>query len=306
MDFENELSTTMSQNPKQPYKTLFLLSTLVAVVAIALFIWSFTSTSKLKTAVDLNISEIDSLQKIDSFYKQIIQSDGMIIMDGDYKGGLESYAQLLSSASEEQILFINARIKEIEKITKIQVKGDSGSMNTFDLIIERNNQMINSLELSIDSIKKVYSNKIDSLRNKTQHLTAELSNKPKESPTKSNVKVISFKNDNGSLIHYLGEVSNEKANGGGIGIWTSGSIYKGAWKNNRRHGKGTFEWADGVKYVGDYFEDKREGEGIYYWTNGERYDGEWKSDKRNGYGIWYDSDGNIKFEGGWENDKPKK
>lgn len=296
----------MSQNSRQPYKTLFLLSALVALITTALFIWSLSSSSKLKSEVNLNEIEIDSLQKLDSFYKQIIQSDGLIIMDGDYKGGLESYAQLLSSASEEQISFINARIKEIEKITKMQVEGEGGGMNTFDLIIERNNQTISSLELSIDSIKRVYSNKIDSLRSKTQQLTAELSSKPKELPTKSNLKVISFKNDNGNLIHYLGEVSNEKANGGGIGIWTSGSIYKGAWKNNKRHGKGTFEWADGVKYVGDYFEDKREGEGIYYWTNGERYDGEWKSDKRNGYGIWYDSDGNIKFEGGWENDKPKK
>ncbi len=296
----------MSQNQRQPYKTLFLVSTFIAVVATTLFIWSFSSINKLQATIKINSSEIDSLMKMDSFYKNVIQSDGIIIMTGDYKGGLESYTQMLPSATQEQISFINERIKEIKKVTKMQVEGESGNINTFDLIVERNNQTIASLETSIDSVKQVFNLKIDSLKDKTRQLATELSSKPKEVTTKSNVKVISFKNENGNLIHYLGEVSNEKANGGGIGIWTSGSIYRGDWKNNKRHGKGTFEWADGVKYVGDYLNDHREGEGTYYWTNGERYEGEWKSDKRTGYGIWYDADGNIRFEGAWENDKPKK
>jgi hypothetical protein len=107
----------------------------------------------------------------------------------------------------------------------------------------------------------------------------------------------------GKKFEYFGETANLKANGYGIGVYESGSVYKGYWKDNLRQGKGIFTWVDGERYEGDYIQDLREGQGIYFWKNGERYEGNWKNDRRQGEGIVYRKNGKIKNRGIWEDDK---
>jgi hypothetical protein len=136
-----------------------------------------------------------------------------------------------------------------------------------------------------------------------QAKNSELEEKLIQPNQKEKIQVISFKNPKGKLIHYLGEVIDGKADGGGVGIWNTGSIYKGEWKDNKRNGQGRYEWADGDVYEGSYVNDVRQGEGIYTWLSGERYSGEWSNDKRNGFGKLYDKDNNVKYEGQWLNDK---
>lgn len=92
--------------------------------------------------------------------------------------------------------------------------------------------------------------------------------------------------------------------GGGIGIWTTGSVYRGEWRNNLRHGKGSFQWKDGERYGGNYVDGKREGEGTYYWPSGERYEGQWVADQRTGQGTLFDLDGNVRYKGEWLNAVP--
>lgn len=107
----------------------------------------------------------------------------------------------------------------------------------------------------------------------------------------------------GKQFEYLGDTENQKANGYGIGIYESGSIYKGYWKDNQRHGKGIFTWKDGERYDGNYAYDLRHGEGTYIWKNGEKYTGEWKEDQRHGKGTIFKKNGKIKNSGIWEADK---
>lgn len=114
------------------------------------------------------------------------------------------------------------------------------------------------------------------------------------------LNIVSSKN---KKIQYTGKVRNNKANGFGVGVFETGSIYRGEWKNNNRHGKGTFTWKDGEFYEGNFHNDQRSGYGKYYWGNGEVYEGEWKNDMRHGKGTVYKKNGTIKKEGTWDKDK---
>jgi hypothetical protein len=107
----------------------------------------------------------------------------------------------------------------------------------------------------------------------------------------------------GSKFNYTGDVQDGSANGNGVGIYESGSVYKGTWKNNQRDGKGEFKWKDGERYHGDFSNDFRQGQGTYYWKNGDYYVGGWKQDKRHGFGTLFKANGKIKKKGIWENDE---
>ncbi len=120
----------------------------------------------------------------------------------------------------------------------------------------------------------------------------------------SNIDTLNFVSSTGNQVKYYGKISNGKANGIGVGFWSTGGYYFGEWRNNFRHGKGLYIWKNGDKYHGDFYDDKREGIGTYQWYQGERYEGEWKSNQRSGTGTLYGQDGNIKHKGKWLDDKP--
>ena len=56
-------------------------------------------------------------------------------------------------------------------------------------------------------------------------------------------------------------------------------------------------------YEGDYINDKKEGNGKYIWENGEYYIGQFKNGLSHGKGTMYYSNGKIKYEGDWINNK---
>lgn len=122
----------------------------------------------------------------------------------------------------------------------------------------------------------------------------------------SEKKLLKFQSTKGKDVIYLGEVKEGKANGEGIGIFSSGGMYEGYWSNNLRHGRGIYQWKDGEKYEGGFKEDKRNGFGIYFWKNGEKYEGYWNNDKRHGKGKIIDKSGKEKVSGEWENDELRK
>lgn len=295
-----------NQQSKNIFKVLFFL---MSVVLIIVLVFSSTNFSKNQKALK-SYNEIEQrtskFENRNELLSQIVRIDANVIFEGDYQNSINAYSELLIQTDDEELIaMINQRIDYFDEVTKMEDDGED--KNPYEMILQKNKLTVNELKENFDSIQNLYSKMSDSLITQLNNLNDELmTQKSKSSSTSEKVKVISFKNDNGKLIHYLGEVENGKANGGGVGIWSTGSLYKGDWKNNKRHGNGTFEWADGERYEGEYVNDKRKGEGTYYWPSGEKYEGEWNNDVREGYGTLYDFDGNIRFEGGWVNDKPDR
>lgn len=238
----------------------------------------------------------------------IIESLVRIFNEVDAKW-LETYntelaIQMLNEIPESLYIEFSSAIEAkkgvFTKWINAQNASNDGESQSFWLTKLQNTQK------SLDSLKKKNLKVQDSLLTQITDLKEKIIVANSQQKSKNAIQVISFKGNKGVQIHYLGEVVDGKANGNGVGIWTSGSVYRGAWKNNLRHGQGTFEWADGEKYVGSYIDGKRQGMGTYYWPNGERYEGEWSDDRRFGKGKLFDPDGNIKFDGDWKDDKPLK
>lgn len=231
---------------------------------------------------------------------------------------------------------------EIEKATSIYKALDKGSSGTTHLMSSRINWLKNTDSLSANLIKEsqslrqqleVRNKKIEELTSKVTYLHLENKNnrsllkqyqtqlayqkdslvnllRIESERIKKNSKflqdTISFHSSKNYHIRYYGEIKDGKANGSGVGMWSSGGYYYGTWQNNRRHGHGTYHWKDGEYYIGEYSLDVRKGIGTYYWNNGEKYEGSWENDQRNGFGTLYDPVGRVKFKGIWENDQPEE
>jgi hypothetical protein len=256
--------------------------------------------------VELLTAQNDSIQKIADLYEGLMNSD-TYFFSGDYEAAEKAYEQLTEQDQSALILLEFIQLRQ-QKIASFSSNKDSiiNDIQTLRLLLSNTSQQNDLLEAKIAAFEKqLISAKED--RDKELFALKQTVNEQKTKlATKEKVQVISFKNDKGNLIHYLGEVRDGKANGGGVGIFDTGGIYKGEWKNNQRHGKGTYEWKDGHKYDGEFVNGEREGQGTYIWSSGEKYVGQWSAGKRNGEGILYDKDNNISYEGFWLDDKIKK
>jgi len=294
---------------KKIYKRIFItILSVYAVVSIIGFISLLSKHEKQKDYYDVQLNDLrstrDSLSKgLDAIRELVIMDNEMFI--GDYDVALSSFEKLLRSTKysdfdRELIQF------RIDKINALKSQSDTvlNDIKAYQFTLNNMVASLNQAEKSNDSLVAEIRQLERDVVHHTELLKSEISEKNKLLNRKEKIQVISFKNTKSNTIHYLGEVNNNnKANGGGIGIWNTGSIYKGDWQNNQRHGKGLFEWADGHKYDGEFVNDIREGEGTYFWSSGEKYVGAWKDGKRNGFGKLYDKDNNLKYEGEWRNDK---
>ncbi len=115
-----------------------------------------------------------------------------------------------------------------------------------------------------------------------------------------------FENRKGLRVQYFGQITNEKANGYGMGVYETGGVYKGYWADNSRNGKGKYRWTSGDEYIGDYVNGERTGYGVYKFASGERYEGGWLNDLRHGQGTQYSDKGEIVLQGEWKKDKLRK
>jgi len=296
----------MSNKTKKQKRARILL-VLVVAIAIAVSVFFVVESNKDKIQIAEQSLQIDSLRVQNEFYYNLIEADEFFLFEENFNKTIEAYKVMLPQLSENNSEVVKKRIKELEEIRDrpLVENSEEDLRRSYQSIISRDKIIIDSLSSKL-YISSLNERNTDSLKQKLETLKAEVQKLSQELNRKELIKVITFKSENGKNIHYLGEVSNGKANGGGVGIWSTGSIYRGDWKDNKRHGKGAFEWTDGVKYSGDYVNDKRDGQGTYSWPSGERYEGEWKNDVREGYGILYDQDGNIKFKGNWKDDKISK
>lgn len=287
------------------YKILFYLS-FASFVGVVLLYFNLKNTKPNPTLQLEEIQmQIEDLKKEKETLLNIIKLDEILISKENTEEALRKYEAISSEAGSELNKALSLRIKYSKEVLASNNDDEISKINLrtqLANVLSENDSITNQLDSLKGSLivnQTLQSKSFDSLSQKLEQVTKELARKDAK-------QVISFVNENGNLIHYLGEVKDGKANGGGIGIWNTGSIYKGQWKNNMRHGTGEFKWVDGQIYEGEFANDIRSGEGIYYWPSGEKYKGEFAENKMNGQGILYDPDGNKKYEGEWKNDKPKQ
>lgn len=278
------------------------LSVIVVALFLAIIFQLWWHNSKNKQSFLQN--KLNALEQENNWYKSLFKAENIWISDSNADEAIEALYKLKDREFSDNKL-IDQKIETIEKARTIKRQGQN-AVGSLESTLSDNQRLIDSLKTNLDSILVASKLVIQRSKMREDSLSFSLNSLKSQLNRQENIQIITFKNAAGNQIHYLGEVSNGKANGGGKGIWNTGSVYTGDWKNNQRHGKGTFEWADGEKYIGDYFDDIRQGIGTYYWTDGRRYEGDWKNNKRNGIGTLYDRDGNTEFEGSWSNDVPQR
>ena len=297
------------KNPK--IKNNLLIISVISIIAAIVFIGYLVKqqsnierehTEKMRAVKQIS----DSIGKREAFLQEFLVVDNNYIL-GQYDAAIEAY-ELISqnhfkSDFEEDLLKL--RLRRIDEIIS-HADTISADIEAYRFSLNKAKEEIAELELAFDSTEQVRQAQLTELNSEIMELKEVIASKNIQLSKKDKVQVISFRNAQGNLIHYLGEVKEGMANGGGVGIFESGGIYKGNWKDNQRHGEGTYTWKDGHKYEGNFVEGVREGQGTYYWSSGEKYVGEWKNNMRNGQGVLYDKDNNVSYDGLWVDDKIKK
>lgn len=296
----------METSKKRIYRNLFFVSLIFLSISIFLSIDNFFSKEDRGTIdKSVSISEYKKLEAEIQFLNDLRRIDNQLLFENNHRSTQLSLERLLQEDAINIQQFrdeIKSRIQYVKNLIEDQKENELSRISLRNQLLKQDKQIDSlykfkdSLNLIINQSKLVYQRKMDSL-------SIQLKKKSELLNLKETVKIISFKNTNGNTIRYLGETYEEQANGNGIGIWDTSSIYKGEWKNNKRHGQGEFEWSDGQRYIGQFIEGQRTGEGEYLWPSGEKYVGSFKDNKRHGKGVFYDPDGNIKFDGEWKNDK---
>lgn len=291
---------------KRVYRNLFFISLLL--LAVAVFLNTEDYFSKEETHIDDELKSLIQSKELEAeiqFLNDLRKLDNQLLFEDNYKAtlqDLEILLQELGNQNQQLSGEVKNRIQYVKNLIEDQKENELSRISLRNQLV-RQDKIIDSLNTSKDSILlNIKQSELFNQR-KIDSLTGLLKKKSELLNLKETVKVISFKNTNGNTIRYLGETQQDQANGNGVGIWNTGSIYRGEWKENKRHGVGVFEWADGQKYEGDFIAGERTGKGTYYWPSGEKYVGDFKNNKRHGNGVFYDPDGNMKFDGSWKNDK---
>lgn len=284
-------------------RALVLLLVVISLILGGLLISEYLEQSDEHPELPALRQENIKLKRETEAILSLVRIDESLLFESDWERVSRQLSEEVDGAPDVLRVPIDRRLKYIAEALDDQ-RNENEQIGRKDQLIRNQRIKVEELEFTLDSISTLYNTRVESLDAVVETLRATVKSKEAELKKQNKVKVISFPGAKGAVVHYMGEVVDAKANGGGIGIWTTGSVYRGEWKDNLRHGKGTFEWADGERYEGDYLEGRREGDGTYYWPSGERYEGQWLSDRRTGQGTLFDLDGNVRYEGAWKDDKP--
>lgn len=288
---------------KQKRTALLILLSVVTLVSVGLLWQANQEIASLEREAAVLTSNMNRQIALREQMNELLTLDAKLLFDADYEVVQRALAAALLSYDTALVLPIQQRLTYLSTLELGQNNG-TDTLDQRDQLLNRQRAMLQTIQSQLDSIRSTHWQHADSLKSLIAKAHEEIRKKDKALQKEQRVQVISFPGNKGATIHYLGEVFDGKANGGGVGIWSTGSLYRGDWRNNLRHGKGSFQWADGETYTGEYIDGKREGEGTYTWPSGERYEGQWMSDRRNGEGILFDLDGNTRYEGQWNDDKP--
>merc|ERR1719186_266597 len=103
---------------------------------------------------------------------------------------------------------------------------------------------------------------------------------------------------------YEGMFENDMAHG--YGEWTGedGEVCTGEFKNDELSGPGKCTSPGEGVYEGNFEHNKPNGKGTWVGISGEKYVGDFVDDKAHGCGKYYNENGDLEFEGRFENDNP--
>lgn len=287
------------------HKILLLLLFLSIILSVYVLVNTQSAKDKYQKNEEYLGVQIDSLNQELKLFESILEADNAFF-ENQFESAHSKYIALQQSVnlSPSLVDMLQLRIKKLENLNDANDESNT-LLNQYKYDLKSLTQAKVNAEEAYDSLLMVFEESLQKKQNALLQTQKELNAKNEQLALKDKLQVLSFRSESGNLIHYLGEVKEGKANGGGVGIWDTGGIYKGDWKDNKRHGQGNYKWKDGHVYEGTFVNDTRDGNGTYIWSSGEKYVGEWKNNKRNGKGVLYDKDNNIQFEGEWLNDKLK-
>ena len=272
-----------------------LITLVLATVAGCLALYFFVRTQVLQNALETSRTTVKEQSNKEELVASLQGIDDLLLQ-GQYEQALKAYQNQLSLADSAASPFIEKRIQLTRNLMAMR-----------KTIYEANRSNDDTVE--VDSTASTTTpppdefRKYDSLLFALEKTKVQLNNAQQQLKRKAFGEYLTFTNSKGSTIYYVGEVRNNKANGKGVALYSTGSRYQGEWKDNFKHGEGTFYWPDGERYNGNYVNDRREGVGTYYWPNGEKFAGGWKNDRRNGNGAFYNEDGEIMASGTWKEDE---
>ncbi|RZS92262.1 MORN repeat-containing protein [Aquimarina brevivitae] len=266
----------------------------IAAAAIVVAGYSILRQQKLRKELTTIIAEKQQFSK-DSLLKRSLFQIDSLLMQGQYSTALDAYEQQFLNVQNDGKEEVSFRIKVAKQFVDFySTPNQSNSVKDSIRSLDTN-------RVAADASVNVRT--LDSLQFALEKTKVQLERLQKQLKKKSYSEYLTFRNPKKHLLHYVGQVQNNKANGYGIAVFDTGSRYEGDWVNNLREGEGAFYWPDGEYYIGSYENDLRNGLGTYYWPNGEKYVGEWKDDQRSGEGTFYAKDGKILTSGIWKKDK---
>lgn len=244
------------------------------------------STEAAKLQVEEKIAMQEQLRDIDS-----------VLICGGYQEALSAYEAKSTEVGITEDASIEMRVALVKELLRLQYENRMAGLREAE---SGGNDSVHMLpkELAFE-----VQSRADSLSFALEKARVQLQCLRRQLAEKSFGEYLTFTNNKGSRMHYVGQVKHGKANGYGVALLNTGSRYVGEWKDSRRHGEGTYYWPDGEYYQGTFKDDKRNGEGTYYWPNGEKYVGHWKDNQRSGEGIFYGKDGKVIADGIWKDDK---
>lgn len=238
-----------SKNSKRLKYLLFAAYMIASIIIIlSIFNWSSKKQEELKAEITKTENLLDATKNEIEKLKTLQLADDYFFK-GDYNQAKISYTSILNTYDLSETEKIRVQQK-IDRITEVETTKEvlTDEIRAYQFTLRNKEGEIDSLKQVLSNVRNENHDELASLNRRIELLEEELKQKKKTLARKEDVQVISFKNEKGDIIHYLGEVENGKANGGGIGIWKTGGIYKGDWKENKRHGEGEYEWADGHRY----------------------------------------------------------
>lgn len=277
---------------KQKYLTIF---GNVAALAALILAWSFSNrTYRLESELEASRQANAMMEEQLASYGTSLHIDSLLAQ-GDFHKALQQQAQFAEGIEGAQASGIQLRMAVIADLLQqrdaLQAALESRAKDDSTTVVVTPGTSASTLR------------EMDSLNFALEKAQLELSGLRRRLKEKSYGEYLTFKNEKGTLVYYVGQVKNGKAHGYGIALMETGSRYEGEWKNNQRHGQGSFYWEDGQYYVGEYRNDRRNGNGAYFWPNGEKYVGDWKNDRRSGEGKFYDGGDQLVAQGTWKGDK---
>ena len=287
------------RNKKKNLRAGLILSLLGLIITTALAVKFYIDYNEAREAAafaDKNLLELQ--HKIDSISQKSYADE--LFIEGKYDSAMVAYQNIPGKGVDER--FLENRMEIVDRMTTYRE-----SLKRQVAQLEQQQDFSRNLsEIELISLRNRYERINDSLQqsmnNRITSIEGALEDKKQQLETQKLQKLV-FKSARGTEISYFGEVSDGMANGTGVGIYATGSMYEGEWKNNKKHGVGVYKWVEGETYEGGFVDDQREGKGVYRWPNGNRFVGTWKNDQRNGQGVLYDGDNNIVLEGNWLNDE---